>query len=61
MGFNIVNSVLVRYTEEANVTEVIVPAGVTLIGMCAFSFCTNIKKVVSKRSISTRKENHCQM
>ena len=36
MGFEIENGVLIKYTEEPGVTEIVIPNGVTSIGNFAF-------------------------
>ncbi len=36
MGFVIENGVLIKYTEEPGVTEVVIPDGVTIIGGYSF-------------------------
>ena len=46
MGFVIENGVLIKYTEEPGVTEVVIPDGVTIIGGYSFSECEMIKSVV---------------
>ena len=43
MGFEIENGVLIKYTEEPGVTEVVIPDGVTIIGGYSFSECEMIK------------------
>ena len=45
MAFEIVKDVLKKYTEEAGVTEVIIPQGVKKIGMSAFKDCKKITSV----------------
>ena len=41
MGFEIVNGVLKKYTEEPGVFDVIIPDNVTEIGYAAFAGCTS--------------------
>ena len=45
MGFEIQNHVLIKYTEEPGVTEVIIPDGVTEIERSAFSKCQHLERV----------------
>ena len=45
MAFKIENGVLVKYTEENSVTDVVIPDEVTEIGEEAFSRCNNIVSV----------------
>ena len=42
MGFQIDNGVLVKYTEEPGITEVVIPEGVTSIGNGAFYWCESL-------------------
>ena len=46
MGFVIENGVLIKYTEEPGVTEVVIPDGVTSIGNWFFWNCRNLTSVV---------------
>lgn len=46
MAFIIENSILIKYTKEPGVTEVIIPEGIVEIGEYAFRDCEKIKKVV---------------
>ena len=45
MGFEIQNHVLIKYTEEPDVTEITVPDSVTKIGYGAFYDCVGLEKV----------------
>ena len=45
MGFEIRDNVLVKYTEEAGVTDIVIPNGVTEIGKNAFYYCDNLNSV----------------
>ena len=45
MGFHIQNHILIKYTEEAGITEVHVPDGVTEIGYAAFANCMFLEKI----------------
>ena len=53
MGFEIENGVLVKYTDEPGVTDVVIPEGVTEIGRRAFMGCTNMKQVTFPASLKT--------
>ena len=44
MGFEIVNGVLKKYTEEPEIFDVIIPDGVTEIGYSAFDGCASLVK-----------------
>ena len=46
MGFEIENGVLIKYTEEPGVTEVVIPNGVTSIGNFAFFKCNTINSII---------------
>lgn len=45
MSFEIENGVLLSYTEEDNVTDVVIPEGVTEIGDAAFGGCSSLRSV----------------
>ncbi|MGN1411142.1 MAG: leucine-rich repeat protein [Oscillospiraceae bacterium] len=45
MAFIIKNQVLVKYEEEANITEILVPSYVKSIGEYAFHDCANLKTI----------------
>ena len=51
MGFEIKKHVLIRYTDEPDVTEITVPDGVTEIGKSAFYGCKTIQKVTFPDSL----------
>lgn len=51
MGFRIEDSILVKYTEESGVDEVVIPEGVTAIQAWAFSHCSNIKTLTLPKGI----------
>lgn len=51
MPFRIENQVLIRYQEEEGITEVIVPDGVTEIGISAFALNKNIESIVLPESV----------
>ena len=53
MGFQISNGVLKKYTEEKDVTEIVIPDGVQKIGERAFSGCDNIKNVIIPDSVTS--------
>lgn len=53
MGFRIENTVLIRYTEEPDITEVIIPDGITSIGAQAFWWCRNITDITIPESVKT--------
>ena len=46
MGFEIVNGVLKKYTEEPGVFDVIIPDNVTEIGYAAFAGCTSPTRIM---------------
>lgn len=52
MAFTIENGVLTKYTEEAGVTEVIIPEGVTTIGSGAFAKCTSLTSVIIPEGVN---------
>ena len=45
MGFQIEDGVLIKYTEEPGVTEVVIPDGVTEIGDRAFYECESLTSI----------------
>ena len=53
MGFEIVNGVLKKYTEEQDVTEVVIPDGVTSIGERAFEWGNNLTDVTIPDSVTS--------
>lgn len=53
MGFEIENGLLVKYTDEPGVTDVVIPEGVTEIGRRAFMGCTHMKQVTFPASLKT--------
>ena len=48
MDFQIEDGVLKRYVEEAGVTKVVIPEGVTKIGKSAFAFnsCSSLTSII---------------
>ena len=52
MGFKIENGVLVDYTSEKGVTDVVIPDGVTKIGREAFVFCDSLTSVTIPGSVT---------
>ncbi len=55
MAFQIEDGVLVRYTEESGVTEVVIPDGVTKIRNWTFSRCTSLTSITIPDGIAPRK------
>ena len=53
MGFEIVNGVLIKYTEEPGVTEVVIPDSVTSIGKSAFWYCSNLTSITIPDSVTS--------
>ena len=53
MGFQIDNGVLVKYTEEAGITEVVIPEGVTSIDFQAFRWCKSLTSVVIPEGVTS--------
>lgn len=53
MGFQIENGVLVKYTEEPSVIEVVIPDGVTSIGDHAFSCSHSLVNITIPESVTT--------
>ncbi len=51
MGFKIKENVLVKYIEEKDITEAIIPEGITVIGTGAFEHCKNLKKIIIPESV----------
>ncbi|MBR3630372.1 MAG: leucine-rich repeat protein, partial [Oscillospiraceae bacterium] len=45
MGFKIENGVLIKYTEDRNVTEITIPDRVTSIGHDAFWGCASLTSI----------------
>jgi len=44
MGFKIKNSVLIKYTEEKDVTSITIPDGITSIRKLAFAKCSSLNQ-----------------
>ena len=57
MGFKIENGVLVKYTEEKGVKDVVIPDGVTEIGDSAFLGCSSLTSVTIPDSVTHIGEN----
>jgi len=53
MGFKIENGVLIKYTEEPGVTEVVIPDGVTSIGERAFEWGNSLTAVTIPDSVTS--------
>lgn len=51
--FDIINNILVKYINEDNITEVVIPDGVTRIGNDAFLGCHNLRSVTIPKSVIT--------
>ena len=52
MGFQIEDGVLIKYTEEPGVTEVVIPDGVTEIVSSAFWGCTSLASVTIPEGVT---------
>lgn len=52
MGFEIKNGVLEEYREEPDVTEIVIPDGVTEIGEGAFGFCESLTSITISNSVT---------
>lgn len=52
MAFTIEDGVLLKYTEEDGVTEIIVTDGITAIGAWAFFKCENLKRIVLPETVT---------
>jgi hypothetical protein len=53
MGFTINNGVLQKYSEEAGITEVIIPDGVTSIGDSAFKWCSSLTSITIPEGVTS--------
>ena len=51
--FKIENGVLIKYEEEAGVTEVVIPEGVKSIGVWAFEHCSSLTTVTIPDSVTS--------
>ena len=52
MGFEIKRKVLVEYTKERKVTDVVIPEGVTKIGKWAFYYCSSLTSITIPDSVT---------
>ena len=51
MGFQIENGILIKYTEESGVTDVVIPQGVTCIGNRAFRDCEHLTSITIPQGV----------
>lgn len=51
MGFHIDNGLLIKYEEEAGITEIVIPDGVTSIGEKAFIKCMSLTTIVIPQGV----------